>query len=166
MLLPDPLDPTSAVVVPAGARKLTSFRTGTPSLYSKLTFSKRDLAVDRAERRFAAFLVVLGLHLEHLVDAIEPGERLAHLRPDRRDLHDRRRHQAGEQDVGDELADGHLPGDHGAAADDDHHHADRSDRQPMPKALMPEMDVIVFATFRNKRWTPVVNTSSSRFSAV
>ena len=39
VLLPDPLEPTSAVVVPAGARKLTFFSTGTPALYSKLTSS-------------------------------------------------------------------------------------------------------------------------------
>ena len=35
--LPDPLDPTSAVVDPSGALKETSFNTGTPGLYSKLT---------------------------------------------------------------------------------------------------------------------------------
>ena len=40
VLLPDPLEPTSAVVVPAGALKLTSFSTGTPALYSKFTCSK------------------------------------------------------------------------------------------------------------------------------
>ena len=39
VLLPEPLDPTSAVVVPAGARKVTSVSTGTPGLYSKLTSS-------------------------------------------------------------------------------------------------------------------------------
>ena len=39
VLLPEPLEPTSAVVVPAGARKLTCFSTGTPGLYSKLTSS-------------------------------------------------------------------------------------------------------------------------------
>ena len=37
VLLPDPLDPTSAVVDPAGAVNDTFFRTGTPGLYSKLT---------------------------------------------------------------------------------------------------------------------------------
>ncbi len=39
VLLPDPLEPTSAVVVPAGARKFTSFSTGTPASYSKDTSS-------------------------------------------------------------------------------------------------------------------------------
>jgi hypothetical protein len=32
VLLPDPLDPTSAVVVPAGARNETFFSTGTPGV--------------------------------------------------------------------------------------------------------------------------------------
>ena len=39
VLLPEPLEPTSAVVVPAGARNETCFSTGTPGLYSKLTSS-------------------------------------------------------------------------------------------------------------------------------
>ena len=39
VLFPEPLDPTRAVVVPAWARKLTCFSTGTPGLYSKLTSS-------------------------------------------------------------------------------------------------------------------------------
>ena len=39
VLLPDPLDPTSAVVEPAGAVKLTRLSTGTPESYSKLTSS-------------------------------------------------------------------------------------------------------------------------------
>jgi hypothetical protein len=40
VLLPDPLDPTSAVVDPAGASNDTFFSTGTPGLYSKVTCSK------------------------------------------------------------------------------------------------------------------------------
>ena len=107
VLLPDPLDPTSAVVVPAGALKLTCFSTGTPALYSKLTSSKTTSPSIAAERRLAAVLLVLGRHLEQLADAIEAGERLADLRPDRRDLHDRRGHQAGEEDVVDEVAERH-----------------------------------------------------------
>ena len=39
MLLPEPLEPTSAVVVPAGASNETSLSTGTPGLYSNQTFS-------------------------------------------------------------------------------------------------------------------------------
>ena len=39
MLLPDPLDPTSAVVVPAGALNDTRFSTGTPASYSNETSS-------------------------------------------------------------------------------------------------------------------------------
>ena len=39
VLLPDPLDPTSAVVDPAGARNDTCLSTGTPGLYSNVTSS-------------------------------------------------------------------------------------------------------------------------------
>ena len=39
VLLPDPLEPTSAVVEPAGAVNETFLRTRTPGLYSKLTSS-------------------------------------------------------------------------------------------------------------------------------
>ena len=39
VLLPEPLDPTSAVVDPAGARKLTCLSTGTPGSYSNDTSS-------------------------------------------------------------------------------------------------------------------------------
>ena len=37
VLLPDPLEPTSAVVDPAGAVKVMPFSTGTPGLYSNHT---------------------------------------------------------------------------------------------------------------------------------
>ena len=39
VLLPEPLEPTSAVVVPSGAVKLTCLSTGTPSRYSNDTSS-------------------------------------------------------------------------------------------------------------------------------
>src|ERR1051326_3386543 len=42
VLLPEPLEPTSAVVEPAGALKETFLSTGTPVLYSKLTLSNRS----------------------------------------------------------------------------------------------------------------------------
>ena len=37
VLFPDPLDPTSAVVEPAGAWKVTCWSTGTPAVYSNET---------------------------------------------------------------------------------------------------------------------------------
>ena len=110
MLLPEPLDPTSAVVVPAGARKLTCFSTGTPALYSKLTSSKDDLAGNLAERRTRRVLFILGRHLHQLADPIESGERFADLRADGGHLHDRRGQQAGEQDVVQKVADRHVAG--------------------------------------------------------
>ena len=60
VLLPEPLDPTSAVVVPAGAWKLTCFSTGTPALYSKLTSSNTTSPSTIGERRPRAVLVVFG----------------------------------------------------------------------------------------------------------
>ena len=72
---------------------------------------ERDLAVDRAERLARAVLVVLGLHRHQVVDAIEAGECFADLRADRGDLHDRRRHQPGEEDVVHEVAERHASRD-------------------------------------------------------
>ena len=40
VLLPDPLEPTSAVVLPAGASNEIPFSTGWPGLYSNHTLSK------------------------------------------------------------------------------------------------------------------------------
>ncbi len=107
VLFPDPLDPTSAVVVPAGARKLTSFSTGTPASYSKPTSLENHFSVDRPERCLAAVLFVLGRHLEKLANPVEAGESFADLRADGRDLHDRRGHQPGQDEVEDEVAERH-----------------------------------------------------------
>ena len=107
MLLPEPLDPTSAVVVPAGALKVTCFSTGTPGLYSKLTSSNTispSICASGA-RVLSSSSSVFMVH--QLVDAIEAGERFADLRADRRDLDDRRGHQSGEEDVVDEVAERH-----------------------------------------------------------
>ena len=82
VLLPDPLDPTSAVVEPAGAWNDTCFSTGTPGLYSKRHVVERDLAADVGQRRADRVLLVFGRHPPDFADAIEAGERLADLRAD------------------------------------------------------------------------------------
>ena len=128
VLLPEPLDPTSAVVVPAGARNETCFSTGTPALYSKRHVLELDLAARRrraarASRRPRPRSRIAA----DLADAVEPGEGFGDLRADRRDLDDRRGHQAGEEDVHDEVAERHRAGEDRAAADDDHDHADDAD---------------------------------------
>ena len=51
VLLPDPLDPTSAVVEPAGARNETCFSTGTPGVVLERDVVERDLAADVGQRR-------------------------------------------------------------------------------------------------------------------
>ena len=107
VLLPEPLEPTSAVVDPAGAAKETSLSTGTPASYSNETssnaISPRTSSSDASARPRRPRSV--GLH--DLADAIEAGERLGDLRADRGDLHDRRGQQAGEEDVHDEVAERH-----------------------------------------------------------
>ena len=82
VLLPDPLEPTSAVVVPAGARKLTFFSTGTPGVVFEADVVELDLALEHAERRQQVVVGVLGPGLHQLADAIEAGKRLADLRAD------------------------------------------------------------------------------------
>ena len=54
VLLPDPLEPTSAVVDPAGARNDTSFSTGTPGAYSNHTSSNATSPRTSASRAFDA----------------------------------------------------------------------------------------------------------------
>ena len=108
VLLPDPLDPTSAVVVPAGARKLTSFSTGVPGVVLEADVLEHDLA---ARSRRAAPCAASSWSSVVICSSSRmrsrPGERLADLRADRRHLDDRRRQQAGEEDVVEELADRH-----------------------------------------------------------
>ena len=82
VLLPDPLDPTSAVVVPAGALKLTSFSTRNASVVFEGDVLEDYGSVERTKRRLLAVLVVFGVHLEELANPVEPGERLANLRTD------------------------------------------------------------------------------------
>ena len=54
MLFPEPLEPTSAVVVPAGARKLTSLAELDARVVFEGDLLEHDLPVDDAERRAGA----------------------------------------------------------------------------------------------------------------
>ena len=127
VLLPDPLEPTSAVVVPAGAVSDTFFSTGTPASYSNDTLSNTTCPSRCAQRLARRILVVLGRHRLDLADPIEAGQRFRQLRADRRHLDERRRQHADEEDVHDEIAERHRPGENRAAADDHHDDADRAD---------------------------------------
>ena len=127
MLFPEPLEPTSAVVLPAGAWNDTCFKTGTPGLYSKLTSSKCTSSPHLRDRCALFVLLILGGHLPDLANSIQAGKRLSDLRPDRGDLHQRRGHQAREEDVRHEIAQRHRARQDCASADDDHQHADNSD---------------------------------------
>ena len=127
VLLPEPLDPTSAVVVPGADRNVTPRRTGWPGLYSNQTLLERDVAANAIERLPLRVLIRLGRHVENLANAIESGERFGQLRADRRDRDERRRDQADEEDVHDQIAQRHVAGDDRAPAEEDHQHADDAD---------------------------------------
>jgi hypothetical protein len=58
VLFPEPLDPTRAVVEPAGAWKFTPRRTGTPSLYSNHTLSNGGLQVRDSSRELGRLTTV------------------------------------------------------------------------------------------------------------
>ena len=106
VLFPEPLEPTSAVVVPAGAGSdVLQDRTpgsGIEADVLELDAPRRPGAARASRPRRPRS----GLH--QLADPIEAGEGLGDLRADRRDLDHRHGHQAGEEDVH-EVADRHLP---------------------------------------------------------
>ena len=86
MLLPDPLEPTSAVVDAGRRVEGTSFSTGTPGVVLEGHVLELDFAADVGQRRARRVFLVFGGHLQNLVDAVEAGERFGDLRADRRDL--------------------------------------------------------------------------------
>ena len=86
-----------------------------------------DLAADVGQRRAVGVLLIFGRHAADLADAIEPGERLAHLRADRRQLDHRHRHQRGEREVHHQIADRHRAAADRVAADQHHRDAGRAD---------------------------------------
>ncbi len=83
---------------------------------------ERDIAVQLGNLTAPRILGVLRSHLPQLANAVEPGERLADLRADRCDLHQRRRHQPDEEDVHHEVAERHRAGENGVAAEHDQQH--------------------------------------------
>jgi hypothetical protein len=124
VLLPAPLGPTSAVVVPAGA--WNEIRGGRHVLLVlEVHVLERDVAIDLARRlaqqrpRRPPSRIVADL-----ADAVEPGERFADLRADVGDLDQRGDHHADEEDVHDEIAERHGAGEDRAPAHDHDQHAD------------------------------------------
>src|SRR5690606_24756675 len=86
-----------------------------------------DVAHHLAERLAVRVVVGLGGHAADLTDAVEARERLADLRADAGDLDEGRRHDADEEQVGDEVSERHGAGEDGAAADEDDEDADGAD---------------------------------------
>ena len=90
---------------------------------------KRHLAADIRQRCPRRVFLILGGHTADLADAVEPGERFAQLRADRRQLNHGHRHQRRERQIHDEIADRHRAVPDRAAADQHHRDACRSDDQ-------------------------------------
>ena len=129
VLLPDPLDPTSAVVVPAGAWNDTSLSTGTPGLYSNPTSSNRDVALEVRQGGARRVLLVLGRHLLQISRMrSSPANASLICVPMDAICTTGATVMAGEEQVHDEVAERHLARQDRLAADDDHDHADRRRR--------------------------------------
>ena len=82
VLLPDPLEPTRAVVVPGAAVSDTSPQHRHALLVLELDVLHADLAADRGDRRAGPVFLVLGHHAADLADAVEAGECLGDLGAD------------------------------------------------------------------------------------
>ena len=144
-----------------------SLRTGTPSLYSNHTSSKRDVAAEVGERPARARPRRSRSRVcRHLADAIQAGEGFGDLRADGRDLDHRRRHEAGEEDVHDEVAERHPPVRGSRAPPTMIMITPMMPMMTVDSAVVAETPVIDEATLRNRRCTPSVKTICSRFSAV
>ena len=134
VLLPDPLDPTSAVVDPAGAGNDTCFSTGTPALYSNVTSSNSISPRTSGIGRRLASSLIFGRHLPDFADAVEAGERLGHLRADGRQLDHRHRDERDHRQIPDEVADRHRARADRRAADEHHRDADGADDEGRERA--------------------------------
>ena len=134
VLLPDPLDPTRAVVEPAGAWNETCFSTGTPGLYSNVTSSNSTSPRDVRHGPPMGVFLVFGRHLADFADAIEAGERFGHLRADVRQLNDRHGDHGDHRQIPDEVADRHRAGADRGAANQHHRDADGADHEPGKRA--------------------------------
>jgi hypothetical protein len=73
VLLPEPLEPTSAVVDPAGATNETSRSTSTPGTVLERHVLELDVTVDGRHCLFTGVGVILGGHVADLANAIEPA---------------------------------------------------------------------------------------------
>ena len=69
---------------------------------------EHQLAADVRQRLLRRVFIVFGSHLADFADAIQAGERFGQLRADRGELDHRHRHQGGEGEIGDQIADRHL----------------------------------------------------------
>ena len=153
VLFPDPLVPTSAVVVPAGASNEMSRKDGRARVVAEGHVLEPHVADDVARRCAVGVVGVLGHPRPQFANPVEPGERFGDLGADRRDLDQRQRHQASERDVLNELADRHAAGEDVVPPTTMSTIADQPDdhRRHRRRAEMP---VIVAATLRKSLLAP------------
>ncbi len=118
MLLPAPDEPTSAVDV-------LQHRYAGDVLEAHVL--EHDVSGDVGHRGAGRVFLVLGAHLAQLADAVEPCERFHDLRADRGDVDDRCGHEPHEEDVHEEVTQGHGAGENRVPALEDHEDADRPD---------------------------------------
>ena len=120
VLLPEPLEPTSAVVVlrRRDERDVLQHRHAGVVLERHVLERRRRRARRPIGSRDASSSSSVRCFM-HLADAVEAREGLGDLRADRGDAHHRRGQQAGEEDVHEEVAEGHRAGRGWRAAADD-----------------------------------------------
>jgi hypothetical protein len=100
-----------------------------PGVVLEAHVGELDVAADVRDRPARHILLVFGDHPLDLANAIEAGQRLGHLRADVGELDDRDGDQGGKRQVHDEVADRHLAGADGRAADQHHRDADGAEDQ-------------------------------------
>ncbi len=93
---------------------------GHPGVVLERHIVERHIAANRAQRLARLVFIVFGGHGLDFADAVEAGERFAELGADGRHLNHRRRQQPDKEDVHEQIAKRHRPGQNRAAAHQNH----------------------------------------------
>ena len=129
VLFPDPLDPDER----RGRAGRRVKRDVLQHRNARVVFERHvvelHLAAHVRQRRQPGVFLILGRHAANLADAIEAGERFADLRADVGQLDHRQRHQRGEREIHDEVADRHLARANRRPADQHHRDQARAEDQ-------------------------------------
>ena len=142
--LPAPEGPTSAVTVPEAGGERDALEHRLALAVGEADVLEGHVAAELPERDRAARVVVLAPLAQQLARALEPGERLAQLRADRRDLQQRGHQEPEQHRVGEERAHGHaarqdlVPAHVEDAGADDAQQQRRGERQQRRPRERPE----------------------------